>query len=158
MILYGSSFSPFVRKVLAFAAEKGVAIDLHRVGRGSDDPAFREANPLGKMPALRDGDYLLADSSAIVAYLEALHPEPALIPVEPRARGTVMFWDEFGDAEMFDAIRPLFFNRVAWPRRMPARRMWCRGCCRFWRRGSRRVCSWSRTGSRWRIWRWSVRW
>ncbi|WP_076070809.1 glutathione S-transferase family protein [Sphingomonas montana] len=116
MILYGSSFSPFVRKVLAFAAEKDVAIDLHRIGRASTDPAFREANPLGKMPALRDGDYLLADSSAIVAYIEALHPEPALIPAEPRARGMALFWDEFGDAELFDAVRPMFFNRVVRPR------------------------------------------
>ena len=116
MILYGTSFSPFVRKVLAFAAEKGVPIDLHRIARQSEDPAFREANPLGKMPALRDGDYLLADSSAIVAYIEALHPEPALIPVEPRARGTALFWDEYGDAELFDAVRPMFFNRVVSPR------------------------------------------
>jgi glutathione S-transferase len=28
MILYGSSLSPFVRKVLAFAAEKGIEVEL----------------------------------------------------------------------------------------------------------------------------------
>mgnify|MGYP000182048915 CR=1 FL=1 len=66
MILYGSSISPFVRKVLAVAGEKGVEITLKPVGVGDRDPEFREASPLGKMPALRDDDYLLADSSAIV--------------------------------------------------------------------------------------------
>ncbi|HEX8445110.1 MAG TPA: glutathione S-transferase family protein [Sphingomonas sp.] len=116
MILYGSSFSPFVRKVLAFAHEKGVAIELKRIGRASEDPEFREANPLGKMPALRDDDYLLPDSSAIVAYIEAKHPEPALIPTAPRARGWAMAWEEFGDSELFGAIGPMFLNRVVRPK------------------------------------------
>ena len=116
MILYGSSFSPFARKVLAFAHAKGVAIDLHRIGRGSADPAFREASPFGKMPALRDGDYLLSDSSAIIQYIEALHPEPALIPVAPRARGMAIYWDEFADTQLFGAIGPMFLNRVVRPK------------------------------------------
>ena len=71
MILYGSSLSPFVRKVLAFAAEKGIALDLQPTGFPNPTPEFLEASPFRKMPALRDGDYLLADSSAIVHYLEA---------------------------------------------------------------------------------------
>ena len=116
MILYGSSFSPFARKVLAFAHAKGVAIDLHRIGRGSADPAFREASPFGKMPALRDGDYLLSDSSAIIHYIEALHPDPALIPTAPRARGMAVYWDEFGDTQLFGAIGPMFLNRVVRPK------------------------------------------
>ena len=114
--MYGSSFSPFVRKVLAYAAEKGVAIALHRIGRASMDPAFREASPLGKMPALRDGDYLLTDSTAIIHYIETLHPAPALLPVEPRARGMAVFWEEFGDTELFGAIGPMFLNRVVRPK------------------------------------------
>ena len=79
MIVYGSSLSPFVRKVLAFAAEKGIEVESRPVGLGSEDPEFREASPFGKMPALVDGDYCLADSSAIIHYLEALHPEPAAL-------------------------------------------------------------------------------
>ena len=37
MIVYGSSMSPFVRKVLAFAAEKGIAVESKPVGLGSED-------------------------------------------------------------------------------------------------------------------------
>jgi glutathione S-transferase len=33
------------------------------------------------MPALRDGDYTLPDSTAIIHYLEAKFPDPALIPL-----------------------------------------------------------------------------
>ena len=80
MILYGSSLSPFVRKVLAFAGEKGIEIELKPTGDAPGQPGaeFLAASPLRKMPALVDGDYRLADSSAIIQYLEALHPEPNL--------------------------------------------------------------------------------
>lgn len=116
MIIYGSSVSPFVRKVVAFAAEKGLEFKVKGVTLGSSDPAFREASPFAKMPALRDGDYLLADSSAIVAYMDALQPEPALIPAEPRARGKTIWWDEFADTLLIGAAVKVFFNRVVAPR------------------------------------------
>ena len=87
MILYGSSLSPYVRKVLAFAAEKGVELEVQPVTPGDPDPDFRLASPFGKMPGFRDGDYALPDSSAIVHYLEAKFPQPALIPAEAEARG-----------------------------------------------------------------------
>ena len=41
MIVYGSSLSPFVRKVLSFGAEKGLELELRRTGLGSDDAAAR---------------------------------------------------------------------------------------------------------------------
>lgn len=116
MILYGSTMSPFVRKVVAFAAEKGVALDLKPVGIGDRDPAFRAASPFGKMPALDDDGYTLADSSAICHYLEAKHAEPPLIPAEARARGTVIWYDEFADTILFACGAAMFFNRVVAPR------------------------------------------
>ncbi len=66
MIVYGSSLSPFVRKVVAFAAEKGIELEVKPVGPGSQDPEFREASPFGKMPGFRDGDFAISDSSAHV--------------------------------------------------------------------------------------------
>lgn len=115
MILYGSSMSPFVRKVLAFAAEKGIELESRPIGIGDATPEFRQASPFGKMPALVDGDYGLADSSAIIHYLEALHPEPALIPAEPRARGRVIWFDEFADTILMGCGAKMFFNRVVAP-------------------------------------------
>ena len=52
MQLYGSSFSPFVRKVLAFAAEKGIKLHVSAVRPGDPDPAFRACSPFGKIPRL----------------------------------------------------------------------------------------------------------
>ena len=116
MIVYGSSISPFVRKVLAFAAEKGIEAELKPSGLGNKDPEFLEASPFGKMPGLRDGDFAISDSSAIVAYMEAVKPEPNLIPTEPKARARTIWFDEYSDTILFACGGKIFFNRVVAPR------------------------------------------
>ena len=116
MLIYGSSISPFVRKVLAFAAEKGIEVELKPSGLGNKDPEFIEASPFGKMPALRDGDFAISDSSAIVAYMEALKPEPNLIPTDPRARARTIWYDEYADTILFACGGKMFFNRLVAPR------------------------------------------
>ncbi len=116
MILYGSTLSPFVRKVAAFMREKGLDFDLQPTGFPNHSPEFCAASPFKKMPALVDGDYCLADSSAIIQYLEAKHPAPELIPAEPRARGKVIWFDEFSDTIMAACGAKMFFNRIVGPR------------------------------------------
>lgn len=115
MILYGSSLSPFVRKVLAFAAEKGIELDVVPLGP-EPNPDFRAISPFRKMPALADGDYSLPDSSAIVHYLEAKHPEPALIPADPKLRGQTIWFDEFADTILASCGTKMFLNRIVAPR------------------------------------------
>ena len=116
MILYGSSLSPFVRKVLAFAGEKGIELELQPTGFPNHSPEYLEASPFRKMPALRDGDYTLADSSAIIHYLEAKHPEPALIPSDPKLRGKTIWFDEFADTVLVTCGVKIFFNLIVAPR------------------------------------------
>ncbi len=116
MIVYGSSLSPYVRKVLAFAAEKGIEVESRPIGIGNQDPEFREASPFGKIPGFRDGDFAISDSTAIVTYLEAIQPEPGLIPAEPRARARTIWFDEFSDTIMMACGSKMFFNRVVAPR------------------------------------------
>lgn len=112
MIIYGASLSPYVRKAIAVAREKGIEIDHRPVMPGADDSEFRECSPFGKIPGLRDGDFCLADSTAIALYMEAKHAEPALIPADAEARGTVMWLDEFADTIFVPAGGTIFFNRV----------------------------------------------
>lgn len=118
MILYGSSLSPYVRKVLAFAGEKGIELELKPTGPAPGQPGeeFLSASPLRKMPALRDGDFTLADSSAIVHYLEAKEPEPNLIPNEARARGRTVWFEEFADTSLTACGAKMFYNRIVLPR------------------------------------------
>src|SRR3954447_13528209 len=51
MILYGSSLSPFVRKVLAYSAEKGLELELQPTGFPKHSAEYLEASPFRKMPA-----------------------------------------------------------------------------------------------------------
>ena len=116
MILYGSSLSPYVRKVLAVAGEKGIELELQPTGFPDHSPEYLEASPFKKMPALRDGDFTLADSSAIVHYLEAKQPEPSMIPAEPELRGKTIWFDEFADTILVACGAKIFFNRIVAPR------------------------------------------
>ena len=116
MIVYGSSLSPFVRKVLVICAEKGVQVENKVFGRAiPPTPEFLEASPFGKIPALRDGDFTLSDSTAIAVYLDARYPEPPLIPTEPQARGRTLWFDEFADTIAVPSKVKIFFNRVVAP-------------------------------------------
>ena len=116
MILYGSSLSPYVRKVLAFAGEKGIELEVQPTGFPNPTAEFLEASPFRKMPAFRDGDYTLADSSAIIHYLEAKQPAPALIPSDPRLRGKVIWFEEFADTVLVTCGAKIFFNLIVAPR------------------------------------------
>jgi len=116
MIVYGASLSPFVRKVLVYGAEKGLTLEHHPLGIGSDDPGFLEASPFRKIPGFRDGDFAISDSSAIVHYLEASYPEPALIPAEPRAGARASWFEEFADTMLTACGGKMFFNRLVSPR------------------------------------------
>jgi glutathione S-transferase len=116
MILFGSSLSPFVRKVLAYAAEREIAIDLQPTGIGDPNPEFRMASPLGKLPGFAEGYYYLAFSSAIIHYLEAKYREKPLIPAEPRARGKTIWFEEFSDTILVACGGKIFFNLVVAPR------------------------------------------
>jgi glutathione S-transferase len=119
--LYGTFGSPFVRKVVVALGEKGVAFDHDPVPPFGQTAEYRKISPLGKIPAFRDGDRTLADSSVIIAYLERTHPEPALYPSDPYEFARALWFEEYGDgglspilgAKIFGqrVIGPRFFNR-----------------------------------------------
>ena len=116
MIIYGSTLSPYVRKVVAFAGEKGIDVELQPVVFSDPSPGYLEASPFRKMPALRDGDYTLPDSSAIIHYLEAKQPDPALIPADPKLRGNTIWFEEFADTILVSCGAKIFFNLIVAPR------------------------------------------
>jgi len=112
MIVYGSTLSPFVRKVMVFAEEKGLEIEL----KPNTAPEFKETSPFGKMPGFRDGDFTLSDSTAIVTYLDAVQPEPNLIPLDPKNRARTIWYEEFGDTMVAACGSKIFVNRIVAPR------------------------------------------
>ncbi|WP_088185644.1 glutathione S-transferase family protein [Sphingobium sp. Z007] len=112
MIIHGARPSPFVRKVIVFAAEKGIAVEVQTAGFGRGAEGYRKGSPFGKIPALEDGDFLLCDSTAIITYMDALHPGEEMIPAEPKARARTIWYEEFGDTVVQPIGQKIFFNRV----------------------------------------------
>jgi glutathione S-transferase len=118
MIIYGSSMSPYVRKTIVFAKEKGLEFEVQMAGSQGGPPEFKEASPFGKMPGFKDGDFLISDSTAIITYLDVIKPEPNLIPTEAKARARTIWYEEFGDTIVAACGGKIFFNRVVAPRFM----------------------------------------
>ena len=118
MILYGAPVSPFVRKVLAFAAEKSVALELVPIGLGDQNPEFLACSPFRKMPGFTDGDFNISDSTAIVTYIDAKYPEMPLIPTDPANRARAVWFDELADTILTAAAGAIFFNRIVSPKFM----------------------------------------
>ena len=116
MIVYGSNISPYVRKTLAYVAEKGLEVENPPTNPFSPDEEFLKASPFRKIPAFRDGDFTICDSTAIITYLEAKHPEPALLPADPKSRARVIWYEEFADTILINAMGKIFFNRLVAPR------------------------------------------
>lgn len=116
MIVYGALLSPYVRKVCVALREKGLDYDLRITSPHTADTDFASASPFGKIPAIRDGDFTLADSSAIFAYIEAKCPSPALLPSDPQVRGRAVWLEEYSDTMLGSSGLKVLFNRLVGPK------------------------------------------
>ncbi len=72
-----------------------VEVDI-RNPEARTDPAFMEASPMGKVPAISDGEVQMADSAAIGLYLADRYPDAGLAPaIDAPQRGRYLFWMTF---------------------------------------------------------------
>lgn len=114
IVLHGAPASPFVRKVRVALIEKNVPYELKPVvpfPPVNSAPEFRRMSPLGKIPALSDGDFAISDSSVICAWLERKHPSPPLYPSDANEYARALWFEEHADSRLVEAIGPVFFQR-----------------------------------------------
>lgn len=81
--LCGMTLSNYYNKVKLVLLEKGTPFTEEKVMTRSKDEAVLSATPLGKVPFIRTEGGTLCESQAIVDYLEARFPQPALVPADP---------------------------------------------------------------------------
>ena len=112
MKIYGAILSPFVRKVLTIADIKGLEYEQVTVMPGSTDEAFLKISPLGKIPALTEGDFSTCDSTAIAEYLEEKYPDNPILPSSPEDRARSRWLEEFGDTRLVECTGVFFFERL----------------------------------------------
>ncbi|MDO9321831.1 MAG: glutathione S-transferase family protein [Pseudomonas sp.] len=117
LTVYGAPLSPFVRKLRVFLAEKGLEYQLEVITPFGQPEWYRELSPLGRIPALKDGDFAIADSSVICQYLEEKHPElPPLYGENPAQRAQIRWLEKYADYELAPLTTfAVFRNRVLKP-------------------------------------------
>jgi glutathione S-transferase len=84
--IYDADRCPYCARVRIALAEKGLEYEVVEVDL-DDRPAWiYEKNPLGRVPVLEEGAFVLPESAVINEYLEERWPEPALWPADPGER------------------------------------------------------------------------
>ena len=114
MKLYHSQSSPFVRKIKLAAHVLGFVGELELVDTNTmdtNDP-IRLVNPLGKIPALKDGSSLLYDSRVIIEYLDSKAGGGKLIPKAGVARFETLMRAALMDGIMDAAILVVYEGRM----------------------------------------------
>ncbi len=93
-IFWGSG-SPFAWRVLMAAELKAIPFVSRQLQFSSKEhktPAYRAINERGEVPTLREGYLVLTESLAIMAYLDARHPDPPPFGRSAAATGQIWRW------------------------------------------------------------------
>jgi glutathione S-transferase len=115
--IHGVPFSAHTRKVIIAALEKGLSYEIVPVIPLTPPPGWQELSPLGLIPVLQDGDFTLADSSAICQYLDRAYPGVALYPGDARQYARTLWIEEFVDGGLVPhVLRGLLMQRVFAPK------------------------------------------
>ena len=118
---------PMTRSARAFWMLEEVAqpyrlelVDIRRDPR-ADPPGYRDIHPLGKVPAIADGDAKVADSAAIALYLADRYAPGDLAPrADDPDRGEFLTWLFYSPS----AIEPAMSERASGSSPVPTSNAW----------------------------------
>ncbi len=118
--VYWGSGSPFAWRVLLTLEVKQLPYQSHLISFSQQEnksPEYLALNPRGKVPTLKDGDFVLYESLAIMAYLDSQYPERPLFGRTPHEVGTIWRLVSENSSYVCDPIQqitsPVFTGRVA---------------------------------------------
>ena len=106
--LCGFAVSNYFNKVKLALLEKGLPFEEQFVGTGSKDETVLSASPLGKIPFIRTDAGTLCESQVILDWIEAQHPQPALMPADPFAAAKLRELVTFIDLHLELVARELY--------------------------------------------------
>jgi len=115
--IWGRPNSVNVKKVLWAADELGLKYERIDAGMQfgvNKTPEYLAMNPTGLVPTIRDDDFVLWESHAIVRYLAAKHGMGSLCPTELRARADADRWMDWA-VTFQGATRYVFWNLIRTP-------------------------------------------
>ncbi len=116
--VYWGSGSPFAWRVMLTLEVKRLPYESKLLEFSKEDhksPGYLKLNPRGKVPALKDGDFALYESLAIMAYLDRKYPDPPIFGRTPQETGLI--WRAISETESYlvpagnKLILPIFFGK-----------------------------------------------
>ncbi|MDP2310569.1 MAG: glutathione S-transferase family protein [Pseudomonadota bacterium] len=118
-LYWGSGSTPAWRVLLALSA-KNLPFTSHLLSfskRETRTPEFLAINPRGKVPTLKDGDLVINESLAILAYLDSAYPAVPLLGRTAAETGEiwrlVMEYESHGSPTFGAVARPISFGTLA---------------------------------------------
>ena len=116
LTLYGAILSPFVRKLRIQLAEQAIPYELVSQPPFGQPDWYYEISPLGRIPAIKDGDLTLADSGVIAQYLQESRKGVSLYGGTPAEAAKVRWLEKYADYELAPlATFTVFWNRIIRP-------------------------------------------
>ncbi|TIC86044.1 glutathione S-transferase family protein [Crenobacter intestini] len=111
IVLYGVALSPYYNKVKIALIEKGVNFE-EVFTPPSREETFLAKSPMGKIPYVEINGYALAESTAILEWLEDAYPTAALLPPAPNARARSRELMQLIELYLVEPARPLTAHLV----------------------------------------------
>lgn len=108
LIFYASALSSYSAKVRIVLCAKGLDYEERLPPGGYRSAEYRTLVPMGTLPAIQEGDWVLSESEAINEYLEERYPTPPMLPQDAQQRAQVRFLCRFHDLYLEPRVRALF--------------------------------------------------
>lgn len=126
MLFYDSpNPAPNPRRVRIFAAEKGIDLSSKEVSipkREQKAPEYVAKNPRGQTPILElDDGTVIAESVAIMRYLEAEQPDPPLFGTTAREIAEIEMWNRRVEMILMPAIAAVWVHTHPFTAALPGR-------------------------------------
>jgi glutathione S-transferase len=118
MKLHDVPFSSNCKKVRITAEELGLPLEIVPVTLPPPDPGYKALNPMGKVPTLEDGDFVLFESCAICDYLAAKAPDRGLAPTDAQGRADLWRWLTWFSAHLQPWVSTMAIERFIKPAMM----------------------------------------
>lgn len=112
--LLGDPRSTFTRSARMALEEKGIAYTLEP--HAPRDDAIGAIHPFHRIPAYRQGDFRLYETSAIARYVDETFPGPKLAPESPRDRARMEQWISAINCYLYNAMVRRYVLQYAIPR------------------------------------------
>lgn len=120
---YYNPISPNARRVWLTLLEKEIAFEPILMNLDGDQlqENFLAINPFHHIPVVVDDGLRLVESLAIMDYLEAKYPQPAMLPSEPQALAKVRIVQNLTANELFPKIVTLIYEKEDSPQLLKAK-------------------------------------